>query len=74
MFPSLVNCCTIDWFTEWPSDALLGVATSFFQPVDLGCSDDVKVMFPFININDKTTEDYFRNSHAIEKQKLELKE
>ena len=18
MFPSLVNCCTIDWFTEWP--------------------------------------------------------
>lgn len=18
MFPSLVNCCTIDWFNEWP--------------------------------------------------------
>ena len=18
MFPSLVNCCTLDWFTEWP--------------------------------------------------------
>ena len=25
MFPSLVNCCTIDWFTEWPEEALLGV-------------------------------------------------
>jgi len=25
-FPSLVNCCTIDWFTEWPDEALLGVA------------------------------------------------
>ena len=25
MFPSLVNCCTIDWFTEWPDEALIGV-------------------------------------------------
>lgn len=22
MFPSFVNCCTIDWFTEWPEEAL----------------------------------------------------
>ncbi|XP_052130991.1 dynein axonemal heavy chain 6 [Frankliniella occidentalis] len=26
MFPSLVNCCTIDWFSEWPQEALLSVA------------------------------------------------
>jgi dynein heavy chain len=25
MFPSLVNCSTLDWFTEWPEEALLGV-------------------------------------------------
>ncbi len=25
-FPSLVSCCTINWFTEWPAEALLGVA------------------------------------------------
>lgn len=25
MFPSLVSCCTINWFTEWPEEALLGV-------------------------------------------------
>ena len=26
MFPSLVNCCTIDWFNAWPADALFSVA------------------------------------------------
>eukprot|EP00929_Paragymnodinium_shiwhaense_P087552 TRINITY_DN476_c0_g8_i1.p1 TRINITY_DN476_c0_g8~~TRINITY_DN476_c0_g8_i1.p1 ORF type:complete len:2571 (-),score=771.76 TRINITY_DN476_c0_g8_i1:261-7973(-) len=25
MFPSLVNCCTIDWFHEWPAEALYSV-------------------------------------------------
>lgn len=34
MFPSLVNCCTIDWFTEWPSDALLSVAKSSFVQME----------------------------------------
>ncbi|CAD7932621.1 unnamed protein product [Amoebophrya sp. A25] len=26
MFPALVNCCTIDWFMEWPAEALYNVA------------------------------------------------
>ncbi|XP_041972117.1 dynein axonemal heavy chain 7 isoform X2 [Aricia agestis] len=34
-FPSLVNCCTIDWFQEWPADALLAVATRFLKDVQL---------------------------------------
>ncbi|KAI9190457.1 hypothetical protein H9P43_001891 [Blastocladiella emersonii ATCC 22665] len=36
MFPSLVNCCTIDWFDEWPRDALLSVSKRFLEFVDLG--------------------------------------
>ncbi|AYU77362.1 dynein heavy chain, putative [Leishmania donovani] len=28
MFPALVNCTTIDWFSEWPQEALRAVAKS----------------------------------------------
>ncbi|CAB3230574.1 unnamed protein product [Arctia plantaginis] len=34
-FPALVNCCTIDWFQEWPPDALLAVATRFLKEIEL---------------------------------------
>uniref|UniRef100_UPI00398E73BF dynein axonemal heavy chain 3 isoform X1 n=2 Tax=Pristiophorus japonicus TaxID=55135 RepID=UPI00398E73BF len=35
MFPSLINCCTIDWFKVWPSDALEMVAHKFLEDVEL---------------------------------------
>ncbi|XP_051801201.1 dynein axonemal heavy chain 6 isoform X2 [Acanthochromis polyacanthus] len=44
MFPSLVNCCTIDWFVQWPREALLSVSQAFFQNVDLG-SEELKQSF-----------------------------
>ena len=30
-FPSLVTCCTIDWFSAWPEEALQAVATTFLN-------------------------------------------
>ncbi|KAH6589529.1 hypothetical protein BASA61_005592 [Batrachochytrium salamandrivorans] len=37
MFPSLVNCCTIDWFSTWPEDALRSVAANSISEIsDLG--------------------------------------
>ncbi|KXS21750.1 hypothetical protein M427DRAFT_107149 [Gonapodya prolifera JEL478] len=37
MFPSLVNCCTIDWFSTWPEEALRSVAaSSVAEMTDLG--------------------------------------
>jgi len=30
-FPSLVNCCTLDWFDNWPEEALRTVSEQFFK-------------------------------------------
>uniref|UniRef100_A0A8C0W387 Dynein axonemal heavy chain 1 n=1 Tax=Castor canadensis TaxID=51338 RepID=A0A8C0W387_CASCN len=41
-FPSLVNCCTIDWFNEWPAEALESVATRFLNEIpELECSSEI---------------------------------
>lgn len=34
-YPSIVNCCTIDFFQEWPDDALLAVSTKFLADEEL---------------------------------------
>nr|XP_014349786.1 PREDICTED: dynein heavy chain 3, axonemal [Latimeria chalumnae] len=40
MFPSLINCCTIDWFQAWPKDALEMVADKFLEDIDM--DDDIR--------------------------------
>ncbi|XP_043257418.1 dynein axonemal heavy chain 3 [Colletes gigas] len=35
MFPSLINCCTIDWYTIWPEDALEKVARTSLQNLNI---------------------------------------
>ncbi len=35
MFPSLVNCMTIDWFLPWPKQALQSVAETFLETIEL---------------------------------------
>uniref|UniRef100_A0A8C3EWZ4 Dynein axonemal heavy chain 3 n=1 Tax=Corvus moneduloides TaxID=1196302 RepID=A0A8C3EWZ4_CORMO len=35
MFPSLINCCTIDWFQTWPTDALEMVANKFLEDIEV---------------------------------------
>lgn len=40
-FPSLVNCTTIDWFSEWPKDALQSVAEKFLGEIEM--EDEVRV-------------------------------
>ena len=41
LYPSLVSCCTIDWFDVWPEDALQQVA--FRCTTDINVDEDIKV-------------------------------
>ena len=39
-FPSLVTCCTIDWFSNWPTEALVNVAKGFVADGELALGRD----------------------------------
>ncbi|XP_022244308.1 dynein heavy chain 7, axonemal-like [Limulus polyphemus] len=41
-FPSLVNCCTMDWFQAWPEDALQCVASHFLESTEMPYQERVK--------------------------------
>uniref|UniRef100_A0A2C9M9T7 Uncharacterized protein n=1 Tax=Biomphalaria glabrata TaxID=6526 RepID=A0A2C9M9T7_BIOGL len=43
-FPSLINCCTIDWFQAWPDDALMRVANKFLEEADIEDREKVEVV------------------------------
>eukprot|EP01041_Mallomonas_annulata_P000832 gene832-1621_t len=51
-FPSLVNCCTIDWFTNWPAEALESVGLTILRKKDLGLEQ-----------NESTTVEMFKKIH-----------
>ncbi|XP_021113900.1 dynein heavy chain 6, axonemal [Heterocephalus glaber] len=50
MFPSLVNCCTIDWFVQWPREALLSVSKTFFSTVE-AASEELKEKLSLMCVN-----------------------
>jgi dynein heavy chain, axonemal len=65
MFPSLVNCCTIDWFNAWPEEALYSVAQRIFSAQqELGIADFVNPLSNMCNrmhrIVENETANYFK--------------
>jgi dynein heavy chain len=48
MFPSFVNCSTIDWFNEWPEDALQHVAVSALTENDMELGDNLQSCVNFV--------------------------
>jgi dynein heavy chain len=57
MFPSIVNCCTIDWFDAWPEEALYSVAErQLNQQTELGISEFVPALSNLCNVIHRTVE------------------
>uniref|UniRef100_A0A3B4Z7I9 Dynein axonemal heavy chain 12 n=1 Tax=Stegastes partitus TaxID=144197 RepID=A0A3B4Z7I9_9TELE len=43
-FPSLINCCTIDWYQPWPEEALERVANSFLESLEMSENERQEVV------------------------------
>ena len=79
-FPSLINCCAIDWFQPWPKDALLSVAKRFLADVELDSDDTrqsiVEMCQEFhtdtINLSTKYERDLKRINYVTPTSYLEL--
>ena len=78
-FPSLVNCCTLDWFDNWPEEALLNVSRKFLATVE-GVDPDIKsklsVMFTKVHksvegISDQFYEELRRKVYITPKSYLD---
>ena len=40
-YPAFVNCTTIDWFAEWPYDALIEVSEKYLQDMKMSTDEEV---------------------------------
>ena len=61
MFPSLVNCCTIDWFMPWPEEALKSVAMDKMTVKDMGLKEHLNSVV-----------DMFKVVHQVVERQSEL--
>jgi len=79
MFPNLVNCCTIDWFSAWSADALKEVAMKFMAetPSLANVMDSVSNVFAVVHSSvikssDRLLEELKRNNYVTPTNYLEL--
>ena len=62
-YPSLINCCTIDWFYSWPEDALVAVAEKFLANVEIQIDIKKQVVHTcqYIHMNIRELSEEYKN-------------
>nr|XP_008166211.1 dynein axonemal heavy chain 12 isoform X1 [Chrysemys picta bellii] len=78
-FPSLINCCTIDWFQPWPEDALERVANKFLETLQLTDNERQEVVpickhfhTSVLSLSEKFLETLRRHNYVTPTSYLEL--
>ncbi|XP_069874839.1 dynein axonemal heavy chain 12 isoform X1 [Dipodomys merriami] len=78
-FPSLINCCTIDWFQPWPEDALELVAVKFLETLELTEVERREIVpvckhfhTSVMNLSDRFLEELGRHNYVTATSYLEL--
>ncbi|VDO03290.1 unnamed protein product [Rodentolepis nana] len=79
MFPSLINCCTIDWFRPWPDDALERVAQRSLETLGMAPSMRGSMTMIFkhfhnsiISLSEKFYQELGRKTYVTPTSYLEL--
>lgn len=79
MFPSLVNCCTIDWFVNWSTEALYSVALGSLSDIAADRTQNdylaqicVTIHESVDNMSDRLYNEYRRHFYTTPSSYLEL--
>jgi len=81
-FPSIINCCTIDWYNPWPSEALYSVAHRQYaadedklgitEHLDVLCQMSVEIHNSVSAASDKFYEELRRKNYTTPTSYLDL--
>ncbi|KAK9411977.1 DNAH14: Dynein heavy chain 14 axonemal [Crotalus adamanteus] len=51
IYPAIVNCCTVDWYENWPEEALCHVAKSYFSQNQTFKNENLRDIFIPMTVN-----------------------